>query len=476
MTNNISPLGFGCYRVDYRIPQHAEALEKALTSGINLIDTSANYSDGGSEILVGNVVNDLIDENKLSRESITIVTKGGYIQGKNYKTAMEREKAGNPFPEVVKYGEGLWHCIHPEFLQDQIERQLERLKPGHIDVYLLHNPEYYLNWAKTKNIPVEEAREEYYRRIKAAFEFLESKVKEGLIGSYGISSNTFPVHAQKYDFTSLEKVFELASGFPGGNNFKFIQLPFNPVEAGAITIKNQADNSKTVLEFAEENNIKVLINRPLNAITAKGLVRLADFKADHFEEKDFIRQMKLVENMEHDIATEKIDEAPGNAKERLKKFLTAGRTISENWKFFGSIEHFNDTVEQYFFPRINYLMEYSDSTGNENIKEVFNEYINEVYKLLSFVSNYYKLRAEKRSQYLHNAINGMCDKKYHDLSLTRKVLLLLISVPGVNCILVGARRERYVDDIIPVINLEKIPDAGKIIKKISEEIEMASIQ
>ena len=40
--------GFGCYRIDDGIPQHQKALEKALLSGINVIDTSSNYSDGGS--------------------------------------------------------------------------------------------------------------------------------------------------------------------------------------------------------------------------------------------------------------------------------------------------------------------------------------------------------------------------------------------------------------------------------------------
>ena len=54
-------------RIDDGIPQHQKALEKALLSGINLIDTSSNYSDGGSEILVGKVLNKLISENKINQ-------------------------------------------------------------------------------------------------------------------------------------------------------------------------------------------------------------------------------------------------------------------------------------------------------------------------------------------------------------------------------------------------------------------------
>jgi len=48
--------GFGCYRVDDAISEHHKALEYALENGINLIDTSSNYANGGSEKLVGNVI------------------------------------------------------------------------------------------------------------------------------------------------------------------------------------------------------------------------------------------------------------------------------------------------------------------------------------------------------------------------------------------------------------------------------------
>ena len=61
-----------------------------------------------------------IDDNKLNRESVVIVSKGGYVQGRNWEDAQEREQNGKPYPELVGVSEGLAHCIHPEFLEDQI--------------------------------------------------------------------------------------------------------------------------------------------------------------------------------------------------------------------------------------------------------------------------------------------------------------------------------------------------------------------
>src|SRR5690242_2642848 len=75
----VSQAGFGCYRVDASVKEHRHALKKALRAGINLIDTSANYSDGGSEKLVGAVLEEMIMAGELVRESVVVVSKVGYL-------------------------------------------------------------------------------------------------------------------------------------------------------------------------------------------------------------------------------------------------------------------------------------------------------------------------------------------------------------------------------------------------------------
>ncbi|MEO6694756.1 MAG: aldo/keto reductase [Ignavibacteria bacterium] len=474
-----SSLGFGCYRVDLSIKEHYEALYKALTNGINVIDTSANYSDGGSEKLVGKIIDDLIAEGKIKRTEIILVTKGGYIQGQNYKFASKLKEEGKPFTEVVEYADRLWHCISPDFLNDQINRQLHRLNQSYIDVYLLHNPEYYLGWAKQNKVDISEARANYYNRIRKAFEFLEEKVKEGKILSYGISSNTFANYSNDFEFTSLEKVLNIANSISENNHFKVIQFPFNLFEAGAVNIKSQADNSETVLDYASRYNIKVLINRPLNAITSKGLVRLADFKWEAFNEKDFIKQIKLVMLMEEDLITEKLqkeDRTEDDQYNDLKKLLTFGKLVDENWKYFGSIEHFNDVVSQLFVPRIDTLIKiFDEKIINIDVKDFFRSYIKECYKLLNFVSNYYKMRADKRSIFIHSLINKDLDEKYHGLTLSQKSILLLNSVDGVTSVLTGARKEKYIDDIIGTLGKTKIENAKEIIRNVSKEIELQTV-
>ena len=52
----VSRVGFGGYRVDDETIGHRQALELALDQGCNLIDTSTNYTDGGSERMIGAVL------------------------------------------------------------------------------------------------------------------------------------------------------------------------------------------------------------------------------------------------------------------------------------------------------------------------------------------------------------------------------------------------------------------------------------
>jgi aryl-alcohol dehydrogenase-like predicted oxidoreductase len=58
---------------------------------------------------------------------VVVVSKGGYLQGQNYAMSQQRKQDGNPFADVVEYADGLEHCIHPDFLDDQIGRSLDRL-------------------------------------------------------------------------------------------------------------------------------------------------------------------------------------------------------------------------------------------------------------------------------------------------------------------------------------------------------------
>ena len=228
--------------MDRRAPEHRAALELALGRGVNLIDTSSNYTDGESESLIGEVLGERHDQ----RARVILVSKVGYVQGNNMAVAKEAIARGRPFPEMVEYQPECWHCTHPDFIADQLERSLARLRVSILDVYLLHNPEYFLSDRLHRHGvgDLEEGREEFYRRIERAVGFLELAVAEGRLQWYGVSSNTFGRKAAHPEFVSLERLQEAAEkaaaarGSGDGSRFAVVQCPLNLREGGPALTSN----------------------------------------------------------------------------------------------------------------------------------------------------------------------------------------------------------------------------------------------
>ena len=258
------PVGFGAYRISIQSDEHYDALLHAVNEGCPIVDTSTNYTNGESEKLIGKVL-------KAAQRRPVLVSKVGYIQGDNLKVIEELNQIGQAKEDLVKVNDLLWHSIHPDFIRNQIRGSLERLEVEKLDIYLLHNPEYYF-YEENSN------QEEYYKRITKAFVELEALVEEGLIGSYGVSSNNFILPPENEKVTHIDKVYEAAKSIKPDHNFKYIQFPFNMIEIEAL---ENWYGGISLLNKAEGLDLKIMINRPLNAFKGDQLVRLASYDETH---------------------------------------------------------------------------------------------------------------------------------------------------------------------------------------------------
>jgi aryl-alcohol dehydrogenase-like predicted oxidoreductase len=448
----VSQAGFGCYRLDPRVKEHGDSLRKSLLSGVNLIDTSSNYGDGGSEELVGAVLEELITSGDIYRDSVVVVSKVGYLQGQNYQLSQERKKQGIPFNDLVLYAEGLEHCIHPEFINDQLTRSLGRLKLDTLDFYLLHNPEYYLSWASKTGLPLENARKEYYSRIEQAFRYLETEAEKGRIKFYGISSNTLPSPASESEFTSLEKIWEIAESISSGHRFRLIQFPMNILETGAITEKNQA-TGQSVLEFARDKKLGTLINRPLNAIAHNKLLRLAEVRAtrgaSEKEITDFIDRLMYSEEMLNDKILPRLDLSAATQSQVMEQLAT-GAVLKQHWQSFGTYERWQELQEYYFFPRINGVFDFLKQQGvlAEEISSWVNSHREKVGALLEAVGSSYREEAAKRCTQLKHRLSSVDMDWSQAATLSQMAIGALRSTAGVTTVLVGMRREAYVEDVL----------------------------
>ncbi len=106
--------------------------------------------------------------------------------------ATARNAIAKPFPEMVEYSEVWWHCIHPEWLSDQLTRSLERLSVETVDVLAPAQPRVLLG-RRRQTRPralLDRARRILSPARASSFVISRPKSSVGRVAYYGVSSNT----------------------------------------------------------------------------------------------------------------------------------------------------------------------------------------------------------------------------------------------------------------------------------------------
>ena len=221
---------------------YTDAVIAAVEGGLNLIDTAINYRFQRSERSVGSALRRLISRG-FHREELVVCTKAGFLtpdgempDDPNRYFQEQYLNSGIFAPDDVAAG---CHCLRSSYLADQLERSRRNLGVECIDVFYLHNPETQLG---------EISRDEFSRRIRDAFTFLESMVAAGKIGAYGLATwNAFREDSGSQGFLSVQAMVDVARAVAGdAHHFRFIQLPLNLAMPEALTNANQIVGGKTM--------------------------------------------------------------------------------------------------------------------------------------------------------------------------------------------------------------------------------------
>jgi aryl-alcohol dehydrogenase-like predicted oxidoreductase len=255
----LSSIGIGTYlgnpdeATDER---YADSITCAVEHGANLIDTAANYRFQRSERSIGTALRHLTEARICQRDELIICTKGGYLPFDGQPPADKRAYVEETFvrPGIAQFSDIVGgHCMTPRYLQSQIDQSLRNMGLETIDVYYVHNPESQLGAI---------AREEFEKRLRAAFELLESNIRDGKIRMYGVATwNGFRVSPDDRGYHSLERMIEIALEVGGAEHgFRFIQLPFNLAMPEALVLTNHTVNGEhvSVLEAASAMGVTVV--------------------------------------------------------------------------------------------------------------------------------------------------------------------------------------------------------------------------
>lgn len=333
----VSSIGLGTYLGGQNEQDDAlyiEAIQTALLSGCNLIDSAINYRCMRSERNIGAALKALVGQGKISREEVVICTKGGFIPFDGNQPANPQKYFQDEYfnPGICGPGDIIagCHCMTPSYLRNQVERSLRNMGVDSIDLYHVHNPETQLD---------EVARDEFLFRLEKAFGELEKLAAEGKIKAYGTATwNGYRVPSGSQEYLSFQDVLKTAERAGGASHhFKAIQLPFNLGMGEAVGLSNQVIGSQTVsiLEAAKANGIAVFtsasilqarLSRNLPPFVAEAL---PGFQTDAQRALQFVRSTPGVtaalvgmKRKEHVAENLKTAGFPPASAEQLEKFFS----------------------------------------------------------------------------------------------------------------------------------------------------------
>jgi len=254
----LSSIGLGTYlgnADDETDARYTQAVVRAVESGANVIDTAANYRFQRSERAIGKALRQL-KENGFSRNEIVICTKGGYLPFDGAPPRDMRRYVEETFvtPGIANFEDivGGSHCMTPGYLQNQLEQSLGNMQLECVDVYYIHNPESQLGHVST---------EEFYARLRLAFEALEAARADGQLSFYGVATwNGFRVPSNDQGYHSLERMVTIARDTGGvEHGFRFIQVPFNLGMPEALTLANQTVRGEAMSTLEAAANLEVTV-------------------------------------------------------------------------------------------------------------------------------------------------------------------------------------------------------------------------
>jgi hypothetical protein len=230
----------------------------------------------------------------------------------------------------------------------------------------------------------------------------------------------------------------------------------NLFEAGAALERNTGpENRQTALEAAVEAGVGVLVNRPLNAIVGRGMLRLADTDGGG-KAIDLDAQLKTVADLESEWRRQLAPHIQASSESiSPADFFRWSDELRDLPGQLQSLDHWQQIEGQMIAPQLKYLLSALDQHLEGEPLALWQSwrprYLGELQKLMAEFRRRGASKSRRQSDAVSAAIDPLLPAERRRESLSRKALWVLASTPGVSCILNGMRTPRYVKDSLGIL-------------------------
>lgn len=254
----LSKIGVGLYQgeeSDAGDLKLFEVLEFALLNGVHVFDCAPSYRNRRSENVLGRLTRMYPDRDYF------ISTKGGFVpfdfsQGEEKEKEYVQDLVDRGWLRPQLFDKEYFQTFDILFLEQALTTTLATLSRDCVELYYLHNPEYFLaKWGRDRLLEM----------MKEVFLWIKDKIEAGQIKAFGISSwNGFFEEEQQVRLELIE-FYTLAQEVGIETYFNYLQVPYNFAQTRALFFKGQklGASQKSLFGVAEELKISILGSAPL---------------------------------------------------------------------------------------------------------------------------------------------------------------------------------------------------------------------
>lgn len=130
---------------------------------------------------------------------------------------------------------------------------------------------------------------------------------------------------------------------------------------------------------------------------------------------------------------------------------------------FESVNQFIEIKKQFFVPRANFAINeiYKHYPEEQELVSKLNYYATTVNIVLDSMESIYARESNVKNRKYHEQLSEYLNEAEEGLTLSQKTILMINSLPEVNCTLVGMRTKYYVDDVIGSIEAAPLASAAE---------------
>jgi aryl-alcohol dehydrogenase-like predicted oxidoreductase len=258
------------------------------------------------------------------------------------------------------------------------------------------------------------------------------------------------------------------------HHFQVLQCPMNLFESGPVLTANTGPScSQTVLEYARQNQIAMLVNRPLNAMLGQNrMLRLAELPLEEGQ-IDFNRHLGELGALEQEYRNSIAPHIQDiGTEEKPTEFFKWSIELQRVRPQIQGLEYWEQIEHRMIAPQINQVFRLLDRGLSGDVAERWQgwrqRYVPELLTLLRGLRHEATMRSRTQSDRVTQAIDQFLPASRRASSLSQKALWVLASTPGVTCVLNGMRTTRYVEDTLTVLKWEPLKETRPIYESVTK--------